>query len=125
MQLLHNRHMDEIEYPFVWPRLVELIKNMTDKERGRHLKRLAHVEQPTISRWRTGKSRPGPVYAKRIAKKYKINAEWLREEDAEKFIASEDGPIMRRIRQSVNTLPDVGKEEMALIAEMKARLYKQ
>ena len=123
IRLVHNERMEEKKYKFVGPRLRELTQSLTDQERVEHFMRAAKVAQETVSRWNTGVSRPGPTYAKRIAKEHGVNSEWLREIDAHKYIAKDDDPWMQEVRAYMGPLPEQGKKEMVELAELVARRY--
>ena len=123
MQLSHNGNMNKRKLSYAGQRLDELTPDMSDPQRVRHWMRIARVGQGTVSRWNTGESPIGPTSSKRIAKHHEINAEWLRERDAEKYIARDDDPHMQRIRSAMNFLDEQDKEELSVLAELKARRY--
>jgi len=115
--------MNKKKISFAGQRLDELTPDMSDPERVRHFMKIAKVGQGTVSRWNTGESPIGPTSSKRIAKKHDVNAEWLRELDAEKYIARDDDPDMQRLRGLMEKFDDQDKGEMLALAEQKARRY--
>jgi len=108
---------------FAGQRLDELTPDMSDPQRVRHWMKIARVGQGTVSRWHTGESPIGPTSSKRIAKHHDINAEWLRELGAEKYIARDDDPQMQRLRGLMEMFDEQDKEEMCVLAEQKAQRY--
>ena len=106
--------------PF-WLSIEELMPDWKDPERVELLRVITGVQQPTVSRWKTGAEPIGNRNALKIAKKLRCNVHWLQTHEGDRHIDSNDNPFLLRIRNVLYRLSSDDMEELAAIAELKAR----